>query len=44
MKNALGVEFPQYIDGIGELKGFDGKRFGSTAFEEELKAPHGRNK
>jgi len=43
MKNILGVEFPQHIEGLGPLKAFDGKRHGGTAFEEELKAPNGRN-
>ncbi len=44
MRNILGVEFPEYIEGIGQLKAFDGKRNGGTALEEELKAPEGRRK
>lgn len=43
MKNILGVEFPGYIEELGDLKAFDGKRHGGTAFEESLKAPNGRN-
>ena len=43
MKNILGVEFPGYIEGLGDLKAFDGKRHGGTVFEESLKAPNGRN-
>ena len=43
MRNILGVEFPEQIEGIGELKAFDGKRHGGTAFEDGLKAPKGRN-
>lgn len=42
MKNILGVEFPDHIDGIGDLKAFDGKRHTGTPFEEGLKAPQGR--
>lgn len=43
MQNILGVEFPQYIEGLGELKAFDGKRHSGTSFETGLKAPNGRN-
>lgn len=43
MKNILGVELPEYIEGIGRLKPFDGKRHGGTVNEEALKAPLGRS-
>ena len=44
MKNILGVDFPQYINEIGPLRGFDGVRYTGTGFEEGLKAPMGRNR
>lgn len=44
MRNILGVELPEYIEGIGQLKAFDGKRNGGTPFEGGLKAPEERNK
>lgn len=43
MKNILGVEFPQHIEGLGQLKAFDGKRYSGTAFEESLKSPEGHD-
>lgn len=44
MKNILGVEFPQHIEGLGVLKAFNGKRYAGTVFEQGLKAPKGRNR
>lgn len=38
MKNILGVEFPGYIEGIGELKGYSGNRRCGAGFEEGSKA------
>ena len=43
MKNILGIEFPDKIEGLGNLKAFDGKRHGGTAYEDTLKAPNGHN-
>ncbi|WHH61674.1 citrate lyase subunit alpha [Petroclostridium sp. X23] len=43
MKNVLGVEVPQYIEGLGQLHIFDGKRYSGTIFQQELKAPKGRS-
>ena len=39
MKNILGVDLPERIEGVGPLRPYDGKRFGGTPFEAGLKAP-----
>lgn len=43
MKNILGVDFPEQIDGLGRLRAFDGKRNSGTDFEGSLKVPEGRS-
>jgi citrate lyase subunit alpha/citrate CoA-transferase len=42
-KNILGVEVPESISGLGDLKAFDGKRFSGTAHEmPKIKNPDHR--
>lgn len=42
MKNILGVEFPDNIDGIGALRAYDGKLHRNSDVVEPVKFPNGR--